>query len=83
MPKFYCVGDDEGFGVSIDNLEATVVGESGANVETVSAPEGPRCSLVRFVVDDDGATAGTNGRCIKVEGRLVVVFPGGHGRGDG
>jgi hypothetical protein len=32
VPKFYCVGDDEGFCVSIDNLEATVVGESGANV---------------------------------------------------
>jgi hypothetical protein len=41
MTKFDCVRDDEGFGIGIHNLKATVVGQGRANVESVSAVEGP------------------------------------------
>jgi hypothetical protein len=41
MTKFNCVRDNKGFGVGIHNLEATIVGQGRANVESVSAAEGP------------------------------------------
>jgi hypothetical protein len=83
MPKFNCVGDDKSFGVRVYYFEATIVGESWPDVEAISASEGPRCPLVGFVVNDDRAATGADGCGIKVEGGLVVEFPGRHVRGDG
>jgi hypothetical protein len=83
MPKFNCVGDDKGFGVRVYYFEAAVVGASRPDVEAISASEGPRCPLVGFVVYDDRAATGTDGSGIKVEGGLVVEFPGRHIRGNG
>jgi len=72
MPKFDCVRYDKSFCVRIYYFEATIVGESWTNVEAVSASEGPRCPLVGFVVNDDGATAGAAmGVASKLKGALL------------
>jgi hypothetical protein len=39
VPKFNCVGDNEGFGVGIYYFEAKIVGESWPDVEAISALE--------------------------------------------
>ena len=53
MAKLDGVGDKEGFGVGIDDLEAAVVVESRPNVETRASAESPGESCGGFVVDDD------------------------------
>ena len=37
--------------------------------------------FVGLVVNDDRATARADWCCLKVEGQIVVVFPGRHSRG--
>jgi hypothetical protein len=83
MPKFNCVGDDQGFGVRVYYFETTIMREGWPYVEAISASESPRCPLVGFVVNDDRAATGADEHGIEVEGSLVVEFPGRHVRGYG
>ena len=41
MAEFNSVGDKEGFGGGVDNLEAAVLFQGGADVEAVADAEGP------------------------------------------
>ena len=75
MPKFNGVRDDDGFGVSVDDLKTAIVGEGGADVVAVSPAESPQGAFVGFVVDEHGASARAEGSGVKVEGRVVEVFP--------
>ena len=77
VSKLDCVGEDEGFGGGVDDLEATVVIEGGADVEAIATAEGPGRACAGFVVDEDWAADGTDGRGVEIEG-AVVVFPGGY-----
>jgi hypothetical protein len=51
------------------------VGEGGADVVAVSPAESPGGAFVGFVVDEHGASARAEGSGVKVEGRVVEVFP--------
>ena len=82
MTKLDGVGDKEGFGVGIDDLEAVVVVESGSNVEARASMESPGESRGGFVVDDDWTSHGAQQGGIIVEGSMEV-FPGGKGQGNG
>ena len=82
MTKLDGVGDKEGFGVGVDDLEAAVVVESGSNVETRASVESPGELHGGFVVDDDWTSHGAQRGGIVVEGSMEV-FPGRKGRGEG
>ena len=58
VTKLDGVRDKEGFGVSIDDLEAAVVVESGSDVEARASAEGLGESCGGFVVDDTGHPMG-------------------------
>ena len=73
--EFDCVREEKGFGGGVDNVEAAVVIEGGSNVETITAAEVPGLTCAGFVVDEDWAADGANGRGVEVEGD-IVVFPG-------
>ena len=51
VAEFNGVGDEEGFGGGVDNLEAAVVFQGGADVEAVAGAEGPGGSGGGIVVD--------------------------------
>ncbi len=82
MAKLDGVGDKEGFGVRIDNLEGAVVVESGSDIETRASAESPGESHGGFVVDDDWTSHGAQRSGVIVEGSMEV-FPDGKGRGKG
>ena len=48
------VRDDEGFGGGVNDLEAVVVVEVGANCEAFAPPVALRGTVARLGVDDDG-----------------------------
>ena len=74
--------EDEGcLGGGIDNLEAAVVLEGGANGETSAAAVVLCLAGTRLGVDDDRAAERGDGRGVEVE-RAVNVFPGVDGGGD-
>ena len=54
------------------------MGESRADFEAVTPTEGPGCTFVGLVVNDDRASAWADWCCVEVEWRIVVVFPGRH-----
>ena len=56
--EFNSVGDEEGFSGGVENLEAAVVFQVGANVEAVTGAEGPGGSGEGLVVDEDAAADG-------------------------
>ena len=75
------VGDDEGFGGGVDDLEAAVVVEGGANCEALAPSVAPRGAFAWLGVDDDGRAEWGYGGGVEVEG-AVEMLPGGHGRVD-
>ena len=74
MEKFDSVGEEEGFGGTVDNLEAEVVVYRRSNVETVAAAEVPRLSDVQLDVIDEGTFESSNRGGIEVE-QAVEVSP--------
>ena len=68
------VGEEEGFGGAVDDVEAAVVVKCRSNVETVASAEVPQLSNVRLVFNDDGASNRSKRGVIEVE-RAVEVFP--------
>jgi hypothetical protein len=79
VPEANAVGDNYCVGVTFEESIAPVVGESRANVESVTAPEVPGAPCRWFGVEDDLAPGGSKRGGIKVEG-AGQVFPGGYGR---
>ena len=75
MTKFDSVGNDNGFGVGVNDLETAIVTKGWPNNEAVASMECPRGSFAGFVVNDDRAAARSKGSGVKVEGRVVEVFP--------
>ena len=68
-------------GGGVGHVEAAVMVECGANVESLAAAEFPRPPHSWLVVDYDRVAQGAHGSCIEVK-RAVVVFPGRNGRGN-
>ena len=81
MEDFDGVRDEGGLGGGVDDSEAAVVLEGGADDEAFSAAVVPRASVAGLGVDDDRRAEGGNGRCVKVEGAVEVLL-GVHGRGN-
>ena len=75
MTEFDSVGNDNGFGVDVNNLETAIVRKGWPDVEAVKSVECPRGSFAGFVVNDDRAAARSKGSGVKVEGRIVEAFP--------
>ena len=75
VAELYSVGDDDSFGVGIDNLEAAVVRWGWTNVEAIMPMKCPGGTFAGFVVNDDGAAARTKQCGVKVERGSVVVLP--------
>ena len=67
---------------SVNNLEAAVVFQGGADVDAISGAEGPGGAGVGLAVDEYAASDGAERGGIEVEG-AIEVFPcgceGGHG----
>ena len=82
VAEFNIVRDEEGFGGGVDDLEAAVVFQGGADVEGVAGAEGPGGLGGGLVVDEDAAADGDEGGGVKVEGS-VEVLPCGREGGDG
>ena len=82
MAEFNSVGDKEGFGDSVDDLEAAVVFQGGADVEAVAGVEGTGGAGGGLVVYEYVASDGAEGGGVKVEG-LIEVFPCGCEGGGG
>ena len=82
VSEFDSVREEKGLGGIVGNVEAAVVIEGRADVEAITASEGPGRACAGFVVDDDRASNGAKGSDIKVEGD-VVVFPVGYSSGEG
>ena len=80
--EFDSVGEKKGLGGGVNNVEAAVVIEGRADVESIGASEGPGRVCAKFAVDDKRASNGDKGSGFKVEG-VIVVFPGGYFRGEG
>ena len=75
MTEFDSFRNDNGFGVGVNDLETAIVRKGWPDVEAAVSVECPRGSFVGFVVNDDRAAAKTMRSGIKVEWRIVVVFP--------
>ena len=58
VAKFNSAGDEEGFGGGVDDLEAVVVFQGGADVEAVAGTEVPGGSGGGLVLDKDAAADG-------------------------
>ena len=54
MEDFGGVRDNSGFGGGVNDLEAAVVIEGGADCEASAAAVVPRAAVAKFGVDDDG-----------------------------
>ena len=67
------VGDEEGSGGGVDDLESAVVFQGGADVEAVTGAEGPGGSGGGLVVDEDAAANGAEGGGVEVEGDIEVL----------
>ena len=62
MTKFDCVKEKKGFGGGVNDLEAAVVVAGGGDVGAIAATEGPGLGGAGFVVDEDCAADGSNGK---------------------
>ena len=82
MAELNGVGDMGGFCGSFDDLEAAVVFQGGANIESIVGVEGPGGAGVELVVDEYAASDGAEGGGVEVEG-AIEVFPCGCEWGDG
>ena len=67
MAEINGVGDKGGFCGGVDDLEAAVVLQGGADVEAVAGSEGPGGAGGGLVVDEYAASDGAEGRGVKVE----------------
>ena len=76
------VRDNGGFRGGVDDLEAAVVFQDGADVEAVVGTEGPGGAGGGLVVDKYAASDWAEGGGVKVKG-AVEVFPSGCEGGDG
>ena len=75
MTEFDSVGNDNGFGVGVNDLETATVRKGWPDAEAVASVECPRGWFAGFVVNDDRAAARSKGSGVEVEGRVVEVFP--------
>ena len=75
------VEDDDGFCCCIDDLEAAVVLERGADGETFAAADVPIFAGAWFGMDDYLADKRSYVNGVEVEGD-VEVLPGGDGKGN-
>ena len=82
MAELNGVGDKGGFCGGVDDLEAAVVFQGGANVEAVAGAEGPGGAVEGLVVYEYAASDGSEGGGVKVEGD-IEVYPCGCEGGDG
>ena len=76
MAGFNSVVDKEGFGGGVNNLEAAVVFQGGADVEAVTGTESPGGAGGGIVVYEYAASDGSEGSGVEVEG-AIEVFPCG------
>ena len=82
MMEINGVGDKGGFCGDVDDLEAAVVLQGGADVEAVADAEVPGGAGGGLVVDEYAASDGAEGGGVEVEG-AIEVFPSGYEGGDG
>ena len=82
MAELNGVGDKGRFFGGVDDLEAAVVLQGGADVEAVAGAEGPGGADERLVVDKYAASDGAEGGGVEVEG-FIEVLPIGSDGGDG
>ena len=66
MAEFNSVGDKEGFGGGVDNLEAAVVFLGGADVKAVAGAEGPGGAGGGLVVYEYATSDGAEGGGVEV-----------------
>ena len=81
MVELNSVGDKEGFCGGVDDLEAAVVFQGGADVEAIAGAEGPGGEGGGLVVYEYTASNGAKGGGVEVEG-AIEVFPCGCEVGD-
>ena len=82
MAEFNSVGDKDGFGGGVDDLEAAVVLQGGADVEAVAGAEGSGGAGGGIVVYEYAASDGAEEGGVEVEG-AIEVFPCRCEGGDG
>ena len=82
MVELNGVGDKGVFCGCVDDLEAAVLLQGGAEVESVAGAEGPVGAGGGLVMDEYTASNGAKGGGVEVEG-AIEVFPSGCEGGDG
>ena len=82
MAEINGVGDKGGFCGGVDDLEAEVVFQGGADVETVAGAKGPGGADGGLVVDEYAASDGAEGGGVEVKG-AIEFFPCRCEGGDG
>ena len=82
MAELNSVGDKERFCGGVNNLEAAVVFQGGANVEAVAGAEGPGGAGGGLVVYEYMSSNGAVGCGVEVKG-AIEVFPWGCEGSDG
>ena len=82
MAELNGVGDKLEFCGGVDDLEASVVLQGGADVEAIAGAEGPGGAGGGLVVDEYMASDGADGGDVEVE-MVIEVFPCGSEGGDG
>ena len=82
VAEFNCVGDEEGFSGGVDDLEAAVVFQVGADVDAVAGAEGPGGAGGGLVVYEYAASDGAEGGGVEFEG-AIEFLPCGCEGGDG
>ena len=82
MVEFNSVRDKEGFCGGVNDLEAAVVFQVGADVDAVAGAEGSGGAGGWLVVYEYAASNGAEGGGVEVEG-AIEVFPCGFEGGDG
>ena len=73
VAEFTSVGDEEGFGGGVDDLEAAVVFQDGIHIEAVTGVEVPVGSGGGIGVDEEAASNGDEGGGVEVEGAIEVL----------
>ena len=82
MAELNSVGDKEVFHGSVDNLEAAVVFQGGAGIESVAGAEGPGGMGGGLVMYEYAVYNGAERGGVEVEGS-IEVFPCGWEAGNG
>ena len=81
MAELDSVGDKEVFCGGVDDLQAAVVFQGGADVEAVAGVQGPGGAGGGVVLYEYAASDGAKGGGVEVEG-AIEVFPCGCEEGD-